>query len=59
MKRKRSGSISSAFKKLKISKKGTNKLPKIKTKGGKPRYGVTRAINHVMTAKEKKLLGHK
>lgn len=57
MKRKRANSLTGAFKKLKISKKGTNRLAKIKTKGTS-RYGIKKSLNHVMTKKEKKLFGH-
>lgn len=59
MKRKHSlGEVIQAFKKCKISRKGANKLKKIKTYGlPKPTYGVKRKMNFGISARDKQLLG--
>jgi hypothetical protein len=59
MKRKLSiGDVIQAFKKTRISRKGANKVRKIKTRGlPKPKYGLAKSLNFGISARDKQLLG--
>jgi hypothetical protein len=59
MKRKASIDLTTAMKKLRISRKGTNRLAKIKKGKRPPSYGVKRSLNFTVSARDKKLLGLK
>lgn len=56
MKRRASTELNERFKKLRISKKGTSRLPPIVTKGlKKPKYGVTRGLNFGKSKRDRQL----
>lgn len=61
MKRKASVTeIVQSLKKFKISRKGTNRLPKIKTKvRTKPSYGTKKKSNYATSTRDKRMLGLK
>ena len=64
MKRKFSGSDIDTLviktKRLRLGKKGTNKVTKIKTRGmSKPSYGLKKSLNYAYTPADKKAKMHK